>query len=171
MSLQTRSYSQIICFQRANPRLLLLVVASLFGAFIAVGFSISVDISNLYASKSQLTDWASQNLRFWDGQRPTDEIYKSNDGILHGKYIDIRKTLDYNFHTVYTRERVQLQDLIIDSVLEEFPIDNDRQNCSDTPWIVFTAGAMGAGKVGYKLGHKFLFVRFSTCPLLHLPAE
>jgi hypothetical protein len=70
------------------------------------------------------------------------------------KYASIREKLDYKYHKVYTTARQLFQDSIIDAML--------RTNCSTSvvetaatsgdlhlqqPWIIFTAGVMGAGKV------------------------
>ena len=66
-----------------------------------------------------------------------------------GKYSHIRETLDYNYHANYTFERQMLQDAIISDMLDSaFILDADGQigTTPQKPWIVFTAGAMGAGK-------------------------
>eukprot|EP00547_Thalassionema_nitzschioides_P002208 CAMPEP_0194216154 /NCGR_PEP_ID=MMETSP0156-20130528/18425_1 /TAXON_ID=33649 /ORGANISM="Thalassionema nitzschioides, Strain L26-B" /LENGTH=361 /DNA_ID=CAMNT_0038944853 /DNA_START=54 /DNA_END=1140 /DNA_ORIENTATION=- len=70
---------------------------------------------------------------------------------FHGKYTAIRKTLDYNYHSNYTRSRQLVQDIIIDDILRR-PFIRDPKTgytCATTslkPWVVFTAGPMGAGK-------------------------
>lgn len=68
-----------------------------------------------------------------------------------GIYSHIRKTLDYTYHKNYTFERQKMQDAIISDMLDEAIIlDTDGKvgTVPTQPWIVFTAGAMGAGK-GY----------------------
>lgn len=78
--------------------------------------------------------WAEQSFR------PEDLI------IWHGKYKEIRKRLDYNYHAAYNEARISFQDALVDSMLAESTREV-RTNCSQpAPWIVFTAGAMGAGK-------------------------
>jgi hypothetical protein len=65
------------------------------------------------------------------------------------KFASIRETLDYKYHSVYSTSRQLLQDSIIDSMLLSW------ENCTSPsgglhlqqPWIIFTAGVMGAGKV------------------------
>jgi len=67
-----------------------------------------------------------------------------------GEYKDIRSELDYKYHlSSYTKERQELQDKIIDSMLSSTAIHDVNDNfCTvpTEPWAVFTAGAMGAGK-------------------------
>jgi hypothetical protein len=73
------------------------------------------------------------------------------------KFASIRETLDYKYHRVYSTSRQLFQDSIIDSTLLS------RKNCTSPasdagphlqqPWIIFTAGVMGAGKVRIKKRH------------------
>jgi predicted ABC-type ATPase len=58
---------------------------------------------------------------------------------FYGKFVHIRKTLDYSFHKVYPKERQLLQDDIISLFL-------DVGKKSNRPYLILTAGAMGAGK-------------------------
>jgi Zeta toxin len=70
---------------------------------------------------------------------PTDELYASHNQVFVGKYKDARRTLDYLFHVNYTEERQIIQDKIVDQFV----------NCGCSgkrPWLVYTAGPMGAGK-------------------------
>ncbi|KAG7356058.1 zeta toxin family protein [Nitzschia inconspicua] len=79
----------------------------------------------------------------------SEENNKSDDKNFYGKYSHIRKTLDYSYHCNYTFERQKLQDAIITDMLHEaFIVDPDGNvgTVPTEPWIVFTAGAMGAGK-------------------------
>jgi len=60
---------------------------------------------------------------------------------LHvGDYVEIRKSRDYSYHPIYTRDRQVLQDRLIRDV-----VCGSREP-QKSPWIIFTAGAMGAGK-------------------------
>jgi len=74
---------------------------------------------------------------------------EKSDLLFHGLFASIRETLDYSFHQHYTKQRQMLQDNIIRHLLNA-PIINDKDgNVCTTPtkpWIVFTAGVMGAGK-------------------------
>jgi len=79
----------------------------------------------------------------------SEENNKSDNMNFFGKYSHIRKTLDYSFHTSYTFERQKLHDAIITDMLNEAYILDEEGNIGTVaidPWIVFTAGAMGAGK-------------------------
>ena len=60
-------------------------------------------------------------------------------GKFSAKYARIREALDAGFHGHYSLQRQALQDMLI----------ADRLALGDshaTPWVIFTAGAMGAGK-------------------------
>jgi predicted kinase len=66
-----------------------------------------------------------------------------------GKYASLRRSLDYTYHAHYPRSRQLFQDSIIDAILNDTTIVDDEGNTctsTDRPWIVYTAGAMGAGK-------------------------
>eukprot|EP00960_Hanusia_phi_P058601 763930-Hanusia_phi.AAC.12 len=58
---------------------------------------------------------------------------------FHGVYKHVRSVLDYSYHVNYIEERQRLQDEIV-----RYWCDSGVR--SDRPWIIFTAGAMGAGK-------------------------
>jgi hypothetical protein len=68
---------------------------------------------------------------------------------FYGTYSHIRKSLDYDYHANYTFERQKLQDAIITDMLDSaiiYDVDGKLGTVPTEPWIVFTAGAMGAGK-------------------------
>ena len=76
-------------------------------------------------------------------KKSTEEIYESNDMHFYGPYAHVRKTLDYSYHSNYTRERQILQDAIISHFIRMPKIvDTDGQVCRTPrePFIVFTAG-------------------------------
>lgn len=87
----------------------------------------------------------------YDWKRSTEENYRAHYGTKsYGKFASIRDGLDSEFHSVYSKRRQLFQDTIIESMLRKthvHDVENGR-NCSKphNPWIVFTAGAMGAGK-------------------------
>ena len=79
----------------------------------------------------------------------SEENNKSDHPNFYGKFSHIRKILDYSFHSHYTFERQKLHDAIITDMLNEAYICDANGNIGTVaadPWIVFTAGAMGAGK-------------------------
>jgi predicted ABC-type ATPase len=69
----------------------------------------------------------------------TDQIHKSTVEIYNDTYADARKELDYTYHSHYTKDRQILQDKIITELLSVGRV-------MDRPWLVYSAGAMGAGK-------------------------
>ncbi|KAG8462504.1 hypothetical protein KFE25_010329 [Diacronema lutheri] len=78
----------------------------------------------------------------YDYTRSTRENYQAQrgEGASYGAYADIRDALDKDYHGTYTRARQAMQDeLVAQLVAPGKPYQR-------TPWIVFTAGAMGAGK-------------------------
>ena len=87
--------------------------------------------------------------RPFDALISSEENNKSDDMRFYGKYAHLRRTLDYSYHSNYTFERQKLQDAIIDSMLDAVLIEDEFGNVGTVPtkpFIVFTAGAMGAGK-------------------------
>jgi len=66
-----------------------------------------------------------------------------------GDWSEIRSRLDYGYHKNYIVERQLLQDNIINELLEMSTIhDINGATCTTPtrPWLIFTAGSMGAGK-------------------------
>ena len=79
----------------------------------------------------------------------TEENYQSNDMDFYGPFAHIRKILDYNYHRNYRRSRQLFQDALISDILNRAMIvDKNGSVCTTPtePFLVFTAGAMGAGK-------------------------
>ena len=70
-------------------------------------------------------------------------LTKQYDPILHGElygdFIDIRRTIDYSWHTNYSKARQLWQDQVVKNIA---PCRDAKQTW---PWLVLTAGAMGAG--------------------------
>jgi hypothetical protein len=84
--------------------------------------------------------------------RSSEDNNRSDDMNFYGQFKHIRATLDYTYHCNYTHERQRFQDAIIREYLEEAIVkDRNGEVCTTPtePWIVFTAGAMGAGYVEY----------------------
>lgn len=81
----------------------------------------------------------------------SEQNYKAgpNEQGFYGQFSHIRATLDYTYHEHYTKKRQCLQDKIISDMINSAIItDKDGNVCTTPtePWLVFTAGAMGAGK-------------------------
>lgn len=79
----------------------------------------------------------------FDYTKSTEENY----GVHHflGDFATIRPLLDYTYHRKYSDARTMVQDQLIKKILNKG--DHDKASLL-LPWVVFTAGAMGAGK-GY----------------------
>lgn len=86
---------------------------------------------------------------------------------FYGEFSDIRRSLDYTFHSNYVKERQLFQDDIIIQTLED-PIITDLHGntCArpEYPWLVFTAGAMGAGEFRFSI---LVYTPFHTIFLIY----
>lgn len=69
----------------------------------------------------------------------TADLYKSNDLVFVGDFIESRSKVDFNYHSNYQTERQLVQDRIIHKYLKF-------GKSTASPKIIFTAGVMGAGK-------------------------
>jgi len=103
---------------------------------------------NIMAKTSRYHDGDCSIFQF-SIDKSTEEIHASNDSYFYGPYAHIRKSIDYSYHSNYSRERQLLQDAIIaDFTTTPKVVDVDGQvgTTPTEPFLVFTAGAMGAGK-------------------------
>ena len=76
----------------------------------------------------------------YDFGKSTNENYSVGEGrAFYGKFVDIRKKLDYSYHVNTTQARQMWQDRAVDSVVA-------RTEAQANPWVVYTCGPMGAGK-------------------------
>eukprot|EP00656_Telonema_subtile_P009462 TRINITY_DN14446_c0_g1_i2.p1 TRINITY_DN14446_c0_g1~~TRINITY_DN14446_c0_g1_i2.p1 ORF type:complete len:435 (-),score=44.21 TRINITY_DN14446_c0_g1_i2:2-1306(-) len=71
---------------------------------------------------------------------PTQQNHSVTGPEWVGPYADIRGRLDATYHGHYSKSRQAIQDRIIADAV------GDGTSHREAPWIVFTAGAMGAGK-------------------------
>eukprot|EP00240_Pyramimonas_obovata_P015849 CAMPEP_0118934012 /NCGR_PEP_ID=MMETSP1169-20130426/13320_1 /TAXON_ID=36882 /ORGANISM="Pyramimonas obovata, Strain CCMP722" /LENGTH=297 /DNA_ID=CAMNT_0006876865 /DNA_START=393 /DNA_END=1283 /DNA_ORIENTATION=+ len=71
--------------------------------------------------------------------KSTAEVYRSETKEFRPQYARVRGTLDYTYHFSPTLARQRVQDRIIEEALS-------KGEASDEPWLLFTAGGMGAGK-------------------------
>jgi hypothetical protein len=86
----------------------------------------------------------------FDFQKSTEVNYQDPIAPFVGKYAQHREQLDYDFHCRYSTPRQYLHDNIIDQFLQVTVHDSANHDLiCESPeenWVVFTAGAMGAGK-------------------------
>lgn len=87
----------------------------------------------------------------YDWQLSTEENYQSNNETCHrGNFQSIRNRLDYDYHSVYSPNRQNFQDAIVQYILDSFDSGSstkyNHKSTAEGPSIVFTAGAMGVGK-------------------------
>lgn len=109
---------------------------------------ISSSQKNIVSKESRHHNEKCSILRF-SIEKSTEKNHKSTNMHFYGPYAHIRKTLDYSYHSNYTRERQLLQDAIISHFMRKPKIVDDEGQVGTTPtlpFIVFTAGAMGVGK-------------------------
>eukprot|EP00752_Nemacystus_decipiens_P007227 g6468.t1 len=89
-------------------------------------------------SNYSLGDW--QVPLDYDYTKSTCENYRSAVAVNDvSQYQSVRATRDHDYHGAYTRERQLFQDSLVKDVV-------GASSRKEHPWIVFTAGAMGAGK-------------------------
>ncbi len=69
----------------------------------------------------------------------TRDNYLLKDKEFCGLYADVRKTRDFKYHGNYECKRQRFQDKLISDVVKAAV-------SKPVPWIIFTAGSMGAGK-------------------------
>jgi len=94
------------------------------------------DVSQLFNNKGSLYD-----LPVFDANLSTQEMWCVPHFV--GDNQETRPLLDYSYHATYSTVRVGVQD----DIIRKFSTDQNRFS-ELLPWVVFTAGAMGAGK-GY----------------------
>lgn len=84
----------------------------------------------------------------WSFSQTDGSLIDTSPPIQHfyGKYASLRSKLDYTYHANYSLERQELQDYIIDSILNATAAPQPAACSTAAPWVVFMAGAMGAGK-------------------------
>ncbi len=85
----------------------------------------------------------------FDSDKSTEENHCMSGMNFYGPYAHLRELLDYTYHKNYTRERQMLQDSIIHETLNRVRIVDKTGTVCTTPtepFLVFTAGGMGAGK-------------------------
>jgi adenylylsulfate kinase-like enzyme len=88
----------------------------------------------------------------FDYARSTEENHaaaSAEDGAFVGEFKAHRSTLDYSYHRRYAAKRQLLQDEIVRRMLRTVVQDAHTHFFCERPvqpWVVFTAGAMGAGK-------------------------
>eukprot|EP01064_Diplonema_japonicum_P017272 TRINITY_DN2532_c0_g1_i13.p1 TRINITY_DN2532_c0_g1~~TRINITY_DN2532_c0_g1_i13.p1 ORF type:complete len:468 (+),score=87.98 TRINITY_DN2532_c0_g1_i13:108-1406(+) len=75
----------------------------------------------------------------YDFTRDTSDVFQVNNRDVYGEYETIRKTLDFNYHGNYSKTRQAVQDIAVSDVVLGGELKSE-------PWLVYTAGAMGAGK-------------------------
>mmetsp|Transcript_20042 Transcript_20042/g.47142 ORF Transcript_20042/g.47142 Transcript_20042/m.47142 type:complete len:442 (+) Transcript_20042:88-1413(+) len=76
----------------------------------------------------------------YDYTVPTHLAHRAPEGReVVGRFASIREGLDFDYHGCYTVERQKLQDVVIGDAA-------GTGTQKESPWAIFTAGAMGAGK-------------------------
>lgn len=93
----------------------------------------------IQSNPSEIAYWQRKP---FDYSLSTEEVYYVRH--FEGPNQDIRPLIDYTYHRKYSDERMKFQDKLI----ADFSHGTLEQRDLLLPWVVFTAGAMGAGK-GY----------------------
>ena len=85
----------------------------------------------------------------YDYSISTERNYATDDTTYVGKFAHLRELLDHTYHSNYVPERQLLQDKLMTFFNSTVIQDEKHGLVCDVPaenWLVFTAGAMGAGK-------------------------
>ena len=83
----------------------------------------------------------------YDYTKSTEDNYCIDAPIFVGKYAKERSLLDYTYHKYYSEQRQLLHDELVDLFLHTIVVSGEVVcECPVEPWLVFTAGCMGAGK-------------------------
>jgi len=106
------------------------------------------DYSPRVVEALKTTEDSPADPKFWlsSGTFNFDKTTEDSYGVSHftGSNKDIRPLLDYTYHKKYSDNRMTFQDGLIDELCDK----GKQQDDLLLPWVIFTAGAMGAGK-GY----------------------
>lgn len=70
----------------------------------------------------------------------TVDAYRGEPNVFAARFAETRASLDYTYHINPTLQRQELQDAIISGFVEQ------AKRWEVRPWVLFTAGPMGAGK-------------------------
>ena len=88
--------------------------------------------------------------------------------VFVGKYAYERSKLDYSYHKYYRHERQLVHDKIVDAFLQTSMVDEKGSFAvPQFNWIVFTAGAMGVGRL-YVCVFVICYVLHATCYMLYV---
>lgn len=89
---------------------------------------------------------SEHNVRFVELQS-TEEMHEDADEFnFYGPFSHIRKQLDSVYHVHYNKYRQWFQDSIIEDLLDNIE-ESDICTTPVEPWLIYTAGAHGAGKL------------------------
>lgn len=99
-------------------------------------------LTSSWSISSTVSTGSVVDMRNYNFDLPSHEVYMSSEESYAGQYSHIRQTLDKSFHGFYTKERQLVQDQVISYVLRA----SGSMKRQPQPWILFTAGAMGSGK-------------------------
>lgn len=127
--------------------LLIIVMASLDAGCTTSGRESCEEADSKRPRKS-----SEAGLGSYDFCQSTEENHaatSASDGMFVGDFKEIRSTLDYDYHKKYSVSRQLLQDDIVRRMLRTIVQDaTTRMFCERPrkPWVIFTAGPMGAGK-------------------------
>jgi hypothetical protein len=100
----------------------------------------------------------------YDFSKSTQENYaNSNSEEFFGDFAKYRARMDRTYHGNYTQERQRWQDAVIKRVAV-------RIESQPEPWVVYTCGAMGAGK-GYALSYMSKIGAFPLENIVHIDPD
>lgn len=118
-------------------------------SFSAPSYGGRTSLFDFSAANAEIMRGLSSSGREFNVNLSTQENYMSDDDKFYGDFWEIRAGIDRNYHGNYSQGRQELQDKIVHKMLDGATVTDIHGSVCKTPtdpWIVFTAGVMGAGK-------------------------
>lgn len=112
----------------------------------------SSSLASSYNNRNSLFEFSSsQDIAVgYSLDKSTQENFAAKNKEFYGPFQAQRAGLDYDYHGNYSKSRQEFQDKIVEKLLDKTEIHDSTNGmiCKTPtePWIVFTAGVMGAGK-------------------------
>ena len=126
--------------QAVNRSSFFKTIASNYNSAIEFAVAKDYDFTRSTSAQYRHPDYVVTTDRSRDGGRSGAKKWSpTSHGEVYGPLRSIRQRLDYSYHVNYSKKRQLWQDQLISNVVV-------RTVQQQRPWLVFTCGAMGAGK-------------------------
>lgn len=120
-------------------------------------------------SEERRPSCALQQQKLWKRFTPkqsTEELHKTTSELYTGVFGQIRKQLDYKYHSHYRKERQWLHDAVMEDVSLEQAEEAGTKLTLDVPWLILLVGTREASKHSFVKdlvdSHRLRLRRFVT---------